>query len=220
MPVGAPCNVCEPENPIYATITRLRPDGGGREIFARGIRNTVGFDWQPGSAMLWFTENGRDRLGDDVPPDELNRAPQAGLHFGFPYCHGRVPDPDPELGNGAAAAAVSRRPALELGPHVAAIGMRFYTGADVPGRLPQPGLHRRARLVEPQPADRLPGHAGRGSEGDQALSYETFAEGWLRPDGKAWGRPVDVEVAAGRRLLVSDDEAGAVYRITHGRRGR
>lgn len=90
VPVGAPCNVCLDEDSIYASITRIRPDGSGRELFAHGVRNTVGFDWDPLTNELWFTDNGRDMMGDDIPPDELNHAPRAGLHFGFPFCHGAI----------------------------------------------------------------------------------------------------------------------------------
>jgi glucose/arabinose dehydrogenase len=211
VPVGAPCNVCDPENPIYSTITRLSPQGGKPEIFASGIRNTVGFDWHPRTRELWLTENGRDWMGDDRPPDELNRAPRPGLHFGFPYCHGKG-IADPEFGKKRACSELVP-PVIELAPHVAAIGMRFYDGKMFPapyrGQIfiaehgswnrSQP-LGYRVMLV------RL--------EGNRAVSYETFAEGWLR-GGDAWGRPVDVEVLPDGSLLVSDDAAGAIYRITY-----
>jgi glucose/arabinose dehydrogenase len=130
VPVGAPCNVCEPPQPIYAALTRMNPDGSGHEIFAAGIRNTVGFDWQPGTGTLWFTDNGRDHLGDDIPPDELNAAVRPGQHFGFPACHGRSVL-DPVFGRPGACDA-STPPAVELGPHVAALGMRFYAGSQFP----------------------------------------------------------------------------------------
>ena len=129
LPVGAPCNICERDDP-YASITRMLPDGSGFEIFARGIRNSVGFDWHPHNKNLWFTDNGRDWLGDDIPPDELNHAPQAGLHFGFPYCHGGDL-PDPEYGESKPCSEFTA-PAQKLGPHVAAFGMRFYTGTLFP----------------------------------------------------------------------------------------
>ena len=128
VPVGAPCNVCEPKGEIFSTITRMNPDGSRREIYARGVRNTVGFDWEPGTGALWFTDNGRDRLGNDWPPDELNRAPKAGLHFGFPYCHGGG-RPDPEFGDGKDCASFVP-PQKELGPHVAALGMRARAGGE------------------------------------------------------------------------------------------
>ena len=211
VPVGAPCNVCDPENPIYSTITRIAPQGGKPEIVERGIRNTVGFDWRPQTGELWFTDNGRDWMGDDAPPDELNRAPRAGLHFGFPYCHaGRLADP--ELGRKHACSEFVA-PAIELGPHVAALGMRFYTGTMFPA--PYRG---QIFIAEHGSWNRSEPIGYRVTlvrvEGDRAVSYEPFAEGWLQK-GDAWGRPVDVEALPDGSLLVSDDEAGAIYRITY-----
>jgi glucose/arabinose dehydrogenase len=212
VPVGAPCNICESRDPIFASLTRMRPDGSGREIFAHGIRNTVGFDWQPGTGVLWLTENGRDRMGDDVPPDELDRAPRPGLHFGYPYCHaGTIPDP--EFGEKRPCSQLAP-PAILLGPHVAALGMRFYTGEMFPT-----AYRNRIFLAEHGSWNRSQPIGYRVMtikvEGDRALSYEPFAEGWLQ-GRRAWGRPVDVEVAADGALLVSDDEAGVIYRISHG----
>ncbi|HUL62634.1 MAG TPA: PQQ-dependent sugar dehydrogenase, partial [Methanocella sp.] len=129
VPIGAPCNVCDPPLP-YASITRLNADGTGFAIFARGIRNTVGFDWDPQTGELWFTDNGRDYLGDDLPPDELNHAPRAGLNFGFPYVHGKSVI-DPEFGQGHNASEFTL-PEIELDAHVAALGMKFYTGSTFP----------------------------------------------------------------------------------------
>ena len=212
VPVGAPCNVCDPENPIYSTITRISPQGGKPEIFARGIRNTVGFDWHPKTKELWFTDNGRDWMGDNAPPDELNRAPRPGLHFGFPYCHaGRIPDP--QFGAKHPCSELVP-PAIDLAPHVAAIGMRFYTGAMFPEAyrsqifIAEHGSWNRSQPIGYRVTlVRL--------QGDKAVAYEPFAEGWLRGGGDAWGRPVDVEVMPDGSLLVSDDGAGAIYRITY-----
>jgi glucose/arabinose dehydrogenase len=126
VPVGAPCNVCDEEDPRFASIMRMDDNGNNLEIFARGIRNTVGFDWHPRTGELWFTNNGRDWMGDDLPPDTLHRAPQKGLHFGFPYCHGgSVPDPD--FGQSRRCGEFAPR-AATLGAHVAPLGMKFYTG--------------------------------------------------------------------------------------------
>jgi glucose/arabinose dehydrogenase len=130
VPVGAPCNVCTPDPDRYANIMRMNRDGSVREVYARGIRNSVGFDWDPRTKDLWFTSNGRDWLGDDSPPDTLNHAPGAGLHFGFPYCHGGTLA-DPEFGARRPCSAF-RPPAQNLGPHVAALGMRFYAGTQFP----------------------------------------------------------------------------------------
>jgi len=130
VPVGAPCNVCQRNDERYATIMRMKSDGTGLEVFAHGVRNTVGFDWRPQTEELWFTDNGRDLMGDDIPPDELNHAPEMGLHFGFPYCHGGD-IPDPGFGNQRKCEEFTP-PAMKLGPHVASLGMRFYTGSMFP----------------------------------------------------------------------------------------
>ncbi len=211
VPVGAPCNICEPPGPLFETITRMRPDGAFLEVFARGVRNSVGFDWDPKDKVLWFTDNGRDELGDDLPPDELNRAPRAGLNFGFPYCYGNcVPDPkyaDPARCRGCTP------PALELGPHVAALGMRFYSGPMFP-----PEYRGQVFIAEHGSWNRSVPIGYRISlvkvEGGRAREHKKFAEGWLQGRA-AWGRPVDVQVAPDGALLVSDDRAGAVYRITY-----
>jgi glucose/arabinose dehydrogenase len=211
VPVGAPCNVCERggEGERYASITRMSPDGRDLEIFARGVRNTVGFDWNPDTGVLWFTDNGRDRLGDDLPPDELNRAPRPGLHFGFPYCFGRD-IADPEFGSKRSCAELTP-PAQELGPHVAAIGMRFYTGKMFPEEyrgqifIAEHGSWNRSHKIGYRVTlVRL--------ESGEPVSYEVFASGWLEGE-RNWGRPVDVLVMPDGALLVSDDQAGAVYRI-------
>jgi glucose/arabinose dehydrogenase len=211
IPVGAPCNICRRGDERYASIMRMRPDGKGLEIFARGVRNTVGFDWHPATKELWFTDNGRDWLGDDQPPDELNRAPDKGLHFGFPYCHGGT-IPDPEYGS-------QRRcnefvpPAMQLGPHVAALGMRFYTGALFP-----PEYRNQIFIAEHGSWNRSVPIGYRITlvklEGNKAVHYEVFAEGWLK-NGRAWGRPVDVLMMPDGALLVSDDRAGVIYRISY-----
>ncbi|CAG0971000.1 hypothetical protein GEOBC_01276 [Geobacteraceae bacterium] len=214
VPVGAPCNVCEEKDPRYATIMRMRPDGTGLEIFAAGVRNTVGFDWHPETRELWFTDNGRDWMGDDRPPDELNHAPRAGLHFGFPFRHGaNIIDPGfGKKGKGKTFVP----PEMELGPHVASLGMRFYTGSMFPAEyrgqifIAEHGSWNRSEpLGYRVTLVRL--------RGGKAVSYEVFAEGWIR-DGRAWGRPVDVLVMPDGALLVSDDKAGAIYRISYGRK--
>jgi glucose/arabinose dehydrogenase len=214
VPVGAPCNVCETEDtpPGTGTITRMNPDGSDLEIFAQGVRNTVGFDWDPETGELWFTDNGRDNLGDDLPPDELNHAPELGLHFGFPYCHGGTV-PDPDFGEQRSCDEFIP-PAMPLGPHVASLGMRFYTGEMFP-----PDYRHQIIIAEHGSWNRSEPIGYRLSlvrvGNNQAVSYETFAEGWLRDDGQIWGRPVDVLVMPDGALLVSDDEAGAIYRISY-----
>jgi glucose/arabinose dehydrogenase len=212
VPIGAPCNICSPKDP-YASIAKMKPDGSAFEIFARGIRNSVGFDWQPQTGVLWFTDNGRDMLGDDEPNDELNRAPKPGLHFGYPYCHaGTIKDP--ELGDNRDCSEFTP-PAQKLGPHVAAIGMRFYTGKMFP-----PEYHNQVFIAEHGSWNRSTPIGYRISvvkvDRDKALSYETFAEGWLQ-GSKPWGRPADVLVMPDGSLLVSDDQADVIYRISYSR---
>ncbi|HLP16598.1 MAG TPA: sorbosone dehydrogenase family protein [Bacteroidota bacterium] len=214
VPVGAPCNVCDEKDPIYASITRLNPNGTEREIYARGIRNTVGFDWHPQTKELWFTDNGRDMMGDDVPDDELNCAPKKGLHFGFPYIHqGDVFDP--EYGQGKKLSDYVA-PVQNLGPHVAALGMRFYTGTMFPAEY-----RNQILIAEHGSWNRSTPIGYRLTcvklKGNTAVSYAPFAEGWL--DGRrAWGRPVDVLVMPDGALLVSDDQAGVIYRITYSKK--
>ena len=212
VPVGAPCNVCLPPGPLHETITRMKPDGSAIEVFARGVRNSVGFDWQPGTHELWFTDNGRDWMGDDRPPDELNRAAKPGLHFGFPHCHGRALA-DPQFG-GDKACADFAPPAAELGPHVAALGMRFYTGTMFP-----PEYRGRIFIAEHGSWNRTTPIGYRVTtvrlDGDRVVGYEPFATGWLGDNGHIAGRPVDVLVMPDGALLVSDDHAGAIYRIVY-----
>ena len=214
VPVGAPCNICEPDPDRYALIGRMNPDGSGYEIVARGVRNSVGFDWDPTSRELWFTDNGRDYLGDNAPPDELNHAPKAGLHFGYPYCHGGdISDPDQ---GGKHRCSEFKPPALKLGPHVASLGMRFYTGTMFP-----PEYRNRIFIAEHGSWNRSEKSGYRitmASRDDQGrLQYSVFAEGWLQGQ-EAWGRPVDVLVMPDGALLVSDDAAGVIYRISYSKK--
>jgi glucose/arabinose dehydrogenase len=210
VPVGAPCNVCEPDADRYAVIRRMKPDGSQLETFARGIRNSVGFDWHPGTHELWFTDNGRDLMGDDVPTDELNHAPKAGMHFGFPYCHGGTV-PDPQYGKKHACSEFVP-PARALGAHVASLGMRFYNGSQFPSAyrgqvfIAEHGSWNRSRKVGYRIVVAT-------LDGDRVASDAPFATGWLQGE-TAWGRPADVLVMPDGSLLVSDDLAGAIYRIS------
>jgi glucose/arabinose dehydrogenase len=215
VPIGAPCNICEPDPQRYAQISRMNADGSGAEIFAHGIRNSVGFDWHPQTHELWFTDNGRDLLGDDAPPDELDHAPRAGMHFGYPYCHGGDLS-DPEFGAKRRCPEFAP-PAQKLGPHVAALGMRFYTGTQFPAQyrnqifIAEHGSWNRSKKIGYRISwVRL--------QGDKAVAYETFASGWLQGE-KAWGRPADVLVLPDGSMLVADDHAGAIYRISYGKKG-
>ena len=212
VPVGAPCNICKKEDPRYSTIMRMKLDGSGLEIYAHGVRNTVGFDWHPLTKELWFTNNGRDWMGDDLPPDTLNQMPEKGLHFGFPYCHaGDIPDP--KYGKMRQCNEFVK-PALKLDPHVAPLGMKFYTGSMFP--LP---YRNRVFIAEHGSWNRSVPIGYRITMAifnkNHTPRYATFAEGWLQ-NNNAWGRPVDIIIMKDGSLLVSDDRAGAIYRITYG----
>jgi len=207
VPVGAPCNICEPDE-IYASITRIDADGSNREIYASGIRNTVGFDWHPQTGELWFTDNGRDWLGNDLPPDELNSVSKAGLHFGYPYCHGGDLA-DPEFGK-KRPCADTVSPQVKMGSHVAALGMRFYTGSMFPPPyknrifIAEHGSWNRENKIGYRITTVVPGNK----------DFEVFASGWLAGD-EVSGRPVDVQVMPDGALLVSDDLTGTIYRIDY-----
>ena len=207
--IGAPCNVCEEFE--YAQIIRVNVDGSEREIYASGIRNSVGFTWHPDTDELWFTDNGRDMMGDDIPPCELNHAPRQGLHFGFPYCHGGD-IPDPKYGVRRSCETFIP-PVQKLGPHVAPLGLKFYTGDMFPPEyrgelfIAEHGSWNRSKKIGYRVTMvRL--------DGNRAVSYEPFAEGWLENEQFS-GRPVDLLVKADGSLLVSDDYAGRIYRIAY-----
>ncbi len=210
VPVGAPCNICDEGDP-FATILRLE-ETGDYEVVARGVRNTVGFDWRPGTSELWFTDNGRDMMGDDVPPDELNVLTEDGQHFGYPYCHGQE-IADPEFGD-VKPCVEFVPPALDLGTHVGAIGMRFYRGDAFPERyrgqifIAEHGSWNRSNKIGYRIMVVHVDLDGR------AADYEEFATGWLQGEDP-WGRPVDVMERADGSLLVSDDMRGVIYRIVY-----
>ncbi|UCB44719.1 MAG: sorbosone dehydrogenase family protein [Spirochaetota bacterium] len=209
VPVGAPCNVCLRKDKRFATIMRMNIDGSNPEIFAEGVRNTVGFDWHPETQELWFTDNGRDWMGDDFPPDELNRAPARGLHFGFPFLHGKnIKDPDFWSKRQHSSFIL---PEYELPAHVAALGMRFYTGSMFP-----PQYRGGIFIAEHGSWNRSKKTGYRISfvevKENKALNYKIFASGWVENE-KSWGRPADVEIGPDGSLYVSDDKANSIYRI-------
>jgi glucose/arabinose dehydrogenase len=213
--IGAPCNVCDRGQP-FATIWRVKPDGTGNELFASGVRNSVGMAWHPETKELWFTENGRDMLGDERPNDELNRAPKAGLHFGYPYCHeGTIPDPD--FGAGKSCSDYEA-PAQRLGPHVAALGLKFYTGRMFPAEyknrlfIVNHGSWNRTAQAGPIGYRIMTATV----ESGRVTKYDVFAQGFLQ-GRQAWGRPVDLLEMPDGSLLLSDDAAGSIYRITYQR---
>ncbi|WP_051079116.1 PQQ-dependent sugar dehydrogenase [Methyloversatilis thermotolerans] len=210
VPVGAPCNICDRDRDGFSNIMRMNADGSGLEVYARGVRNTVGFDWHPQTGELWFTDNGRDWMGDDTPPCEINRVSAINQHFGYPYCHGGSVL-DPEFGKGKSCGDYVA-PAWKLGAHVAPLGMRFYTGQQFPDE------YRGALFVAEH------GSWNRSSkdgyrvmmarlDGSRIVSYTPFVEGFLGPGEAVHGRPADVLVMPDGTLLVSDDTANAIYRV-------
>jgi glucose/arabinose dehydrogenase len=210
--IGAPCNICIPPD-THANISRVNADGSGFEYFAHGVRNSVGFDWHPVTKELYFTTHGRDWLGEDVPSDRFDHAPRKGLHFGFPYCHqGDIPDP--EHGKGRTCSEFAA-PLIKTGPHVAGNGVEFYTGSMFPPEyknraiLAQRGSWNRTQKI----GFRLMMVTLRTAD---VPKYEVFAEGWLQGD-QVWGRPVYTKMMKDGSLLVADDYAGAIYRITYQR---
>lgn len=211
VPIGAPCNCCEEKDPRFATICRMKEDGSNFEIFARGVRNTVGFDWHPLTKELWFTDNGRDMLGDELPPEELNCAPKIGMNFGFPYCHGGEIS-DPEFGRKHACSEFTP-PAVKLPAHVAPLGVHFYTGKMFPEEY-----RNCAFICEHGSWNRSIPDGYRVSlvrfQNNQPVKYETFIGGWLQASG-VWGRPVDSLIMPDGSMLVSDDYAGVIYRVSY-----
>jgi glucose/arabinose dehydrogenase len=217
VPIGAPCNICEP-SPNHAQIRRYDPDGSGMEVVARGVRNSVGFDFHPETKELWFTDNGRDWQAEDGPQEELNRVPQdqIGANFGFPYCHAEgIPDRDLQKANPCEGVV---KPVALLGPHAAALGMRFYTGAMFPaeyrGRI---FVARRGSWNKTQKAGYDVVTVTATPDGKDA-KVEPFMTGFLDEGANTfWGRPVDVMLMPDGALLVSDEENGAIYRVSYSR---
>lgn len=215
VPVGAPCNICErtDEDERFATITRMDPDGSNREIYAKGVRNTVGFTWHPETGDLWFTDNGRDMLGDDIPPCELNRAAEPGKHFGYPYCHGGTVK-DPEFGDKFPCSEFEP-PVQAMGAHVAPLAVKFYRGNMFPEKYKD-----YAFVAEHGSWNRSSKVGYRISlvkiEDNKAVSYETFIDGWLDEEKQeAFGRPVDMLFLNDGSMLISDDFGDAIYRVSY-----
>jgi glucose/arabinose dehydrogenase len=211
VPIGANCNICN--EPNYGVITRMNADGTGHEVFARGVRNTVGFTWHPETKDLWFTDNGRDWLGDERPPCELNVATRSGLDFGFPYCHGKdIKDPEPQFANLGDCAKMTA-PVQTLGAHVAPLGVKFYTGERFPA-----GYRGQVFIAEHGSWNRKEKNGYRitvvSVENGKAVKYEPFASGFNRGND-VYGRPVDLMMLEDGSMLVSDDEAGAIYRVSY-----
>ncbi|WP_185781441.1 PQQ-dependent sugar dehydrogenase [Croceivirga lutea] len=215
VPVGAPCNICDSAvvDKRYASITRMNADGSDREIYAHGVRNTVGFDWHPDSKELWFTDNGRDMLGDNIPPCELNRVEEMDQHFGYPFCHAGL-IADPEFGDQRSCDEFIA-PVQQLAPHSAPLAVKFYTGDMFPDAyknyafIAEHGSWNRTQkigyrimLVE--------------LKDNKAVAYKTFLDGWLDDrTQERWGRPVDILFLKDGSMLISDDFGDAIYRVTY-----
>ncbi|MBX2940214.1 MAG: sorbosone dehydrogenase family protein [Ferruginibacter sp.] len=213
VPVGAPCNICESKNPVYASITRIHADGSNMEIFAKGVRNTVGFTWHPETKHLWFTDNGRDNMGDDMPADELNTAPTSGMHFGYPYCH-QGNTLDPEFGKGKSCDDYVA-PVQNLTPHGAALGLRFNTGNQFPASFKNSlFIAEHGSWNRSEPIGYRVGMVQLDASG-KSTGFTTFADGWLQPGGKVTGRPVDVQFLQDGSMLISDDYSNLIYRVTY-----
>jgi len=211
IPVGAPCNICDTDDTRSAKIYRMNPDGSQLEEVARGVRNTVGFDFHPSTKQLWFTDNGRDELGDNTPSCELNVVTKPNQHFGFPYCHGGVV-PDPQFGKGRSCDEFEP-PVAKLGPHVAPLGMTFYTGKQFPE------IYRNNIFVAEHGSWNRANKIGYTVHlitliGNKLVSDTAFIDGFLRGD-EVVGRPVDVAALADGSLLVSDDYGGRIFRVTY-----
>ncbi len=208
--IGAPCNICKPDKP-YASMVRLNPDGSGFEVIASGIRNTVGFDWQPETDALFFTEHGRDLMGDDVPPEELNKWSKVGDHFGYPFCHaGNIPDP--QFGANQDCKKFTA-PVWKFKAHNAPLGMRFYSGDQFPKGYKDQlfvALHGSWNRTKP---DGYRIALVRFKQG-KPVSEEAFIDGWLKDD-KVLGRPVDILELPNGSLLISDDQLGVIYKVEY-----
>ena len=213
IPVGAPCNICESNDEIYASITRMNSDGTEKEVFVNGVRNTVGFTWHPNTGEMWFTDNGRDMLGDNYPPCELNKVKEMGQHFGYPYCHGGDIS-DPEFGSKYSCSDFVK-PAQNLGPHTAPLGLKFYTGTMFPEEyhgdifIAEHGSWNRSKKIGYR-ITRVK------IENNKSAGYEPFIYGWLNEEEQeAWGRPVDILILKDGSMLISDDMANVVYRVSY-----
>ena len=215
VPFGAPCNICEPGDE-YAQIRRYNADGSGMEVIARGVRNTVGFDWHPQTKELWFTDHGRDWMGDDGPEDELNRMTRTGLNFGFPYCHAQgVPDRDIQKANPCAGVTL---PVTTMGPHAAAMGVLFYTGSMFPAEYRNVAFVARKGSWNRTQKYGYDVVAVRASADGSSAKVEPFMTGFMDPATQAFsGRPAYLLQMPDGSLLVSDEQLGAIYRITYGR---
>jgi len=212
LPFGPPFNIGIPPTSV-SQVRRVDPKTGNAEIWALGVRNSVGGDVDPRTGRYWFTENARDWISDDMPSDKLNMISKIGEHFGYPYCHqGDMPDPKFAMGH---KCEEFTPPAAKLGAHVAPLGMKFYTGDMFPAEyknnilIAEHGSWNRHKYQGARIKRVIVGPDGKDAK------QEIFAEGWIEGDQKYLGRPNDVVIAKDGSILVSDDWAGAIYRISY-----
>jgi glucose/arabinose dehydrogenase len=217
VPFGAPCNICEPP-PEYAQIRRYNADGSGMEVIARGVRNTQGFTWHPKTQELWFTDHGRDWMGDNGPEDELNRITKAGLNFGYPYCHAKgVLDADFKKAGGCKGVTL---PVTTMGPHAAVMGVMFYTGSMFPKEyqntmfVARKGSWNRTVKLGFDVVNVRPAASGKSAK------VTPFMTGFLEDPkaAKFWGRPAYLLQMPDGALLVSDEQMGAIYRVSYAKK--
>jgi glucose/arabinose dehydrogenase len=214
VPFGAPCNICELPTPEYAQIRRYNPDGSGMEVLATGVRNTVGFDWHPTTKQLWFTNHGRDWMGDDKPNDTLSRMQKTGLNYGFPHCHeGNMPDDVVKKANPCAGV---EQPVAKMGPHTAVMGLKFYTGKMFPAEYKNAAfIARKGSWNRNQKTGFDVVMVKAGTDGKNA-KITPFITGFMNPaDQSFWGRPAYLLQMPDGSMLVSDEQLGAIYRVTY-----
>jgi glucose/arabinose dehydrogenase len=215
VPFGAPCNICEPPEQ-YGQIRRYNPDGSGMEVLARGIRNSVGFDFHPKTGELWFTDHGRDWMGDDGPQDELNRISKPGLFFGFPYCHAQgIPDRDIKKADPCKGVT---KPVTLMGPHAASMGVLFYTGSMFPAAYKDTiFVARKGSWNRTKPFGFDVVNVRVSADGKNAR-VTPFMTGFQNPKAtkyEFWGRPAYLLQMPDGALLVSDEQMGAIYRVSY-----
>jgi glucose/arabinose dehydrogenase len=214
VPFGAPCNICEPPSKEYAQIRRYNADGSGKEVIATGVRNSVGFDWHPKTKEMYFTDHGRDWAGDNGPQDELNKISKPGGNYGFPYCHANgIADPDIKKADGCKGVT---RPVALMGPHAAVMGIKFYTGKMFPQSYQDTAfIVRKGSWNRSKPFGFDVVNAKVDEEGKVAL--KPFITGFNedKDSYKFWGRPAYIQQMPDGALLVSDEQNGAIYRISY-----
>lgn len=216
VPFGAPCNICELPTQEYAQIRRYNPDGSGMEVIATGVRNSVGFDWHPVTKELWFSNHGRDWMGDDTPHDTMHRLTRTGMNAGFPYCHeGKLPDPDVKKAN---ACQGVEPPVALMGPHAATMGVLFYTGNMFPPEYRNVLFNARRGSWNRTQKIGFDVVTVRATADGKNAKVEPFMTGFLdEATQNFWGRPVYMMQMADGSVLVSDEQLGAIYRISYQR---